>query len=157
MGNLWIGGFVIGGFVIVVLTILGLRGRFGTPSQQGEFDLDWLANSEEVPRRTLRKERATCRGHSLRSRAIQGAGVLWLTDDTLGFVLRTPRRHMKIQRSTVVNATVSATYHRIGIDETSDGRDFLVVEWDSDEGPATIAFQLADAQSWADDITRVSR
>jgi len=134
--------------VAVILVILGLRGRFGTPRERGQFELNELMRSDEVPRRTTLREIATCRGHSLDSRALYGAGALWLTRDTLGFVLRAPRRHLAIPVASITSATAASSYHRIGVDEVSDEEDFLVIGWDVSDGPATIAFQVPDPKRW---------
>jgi len=138
----------------ILLTILGLRGRFGTARERGRFELNELLHSNEVPAQTRRREIATCRGHSLDAQALYGAGALWLTDAELGFALWSPRRHLRIPTETITSATATSEYHRVGIDEVSDEVDFLVVGWDTKVGPATVAFQVPDPEVWAEDILR---
>lgn len=152
MNTLVIVGIVLAVVVALLLTVLLIRGRFGTPSEQGEFELDELLHSGEVPHHTLRREVAACRGHSLDAPSLVGAGVLWLTADDLGFVRRTPRRHVHVPVRSVISAEPASRYARPGIEETSDRVDFLVVEWETADGPATVAFQLPDPGAWAADI-----
>lgn len=137
------------------LTILGLRGRFGTPRQQGAFELSELARSE-APRSAIRREAATCRGHSLEGRPLLGSGVLYLTEDRLGFILRDPRRTIEIATSDIRSVTASSSYHRPGMSDVSDAEDFLVIEWSAPKGPATIAFRLPEPKRWVDDIEAVA-
>lgn len=144
----------LGIFIAAGLLILGLRGRFGTAPQQGEFELSELSRSRAVPRRAVLRSVAACRGHSLDSRALYGSGVLWLTDDTLGFLLRSPRRELRLALDDVTGATASDVYRRIGVDETSDRPDLLIVEWKAKGVPSTIAFQIADPAPWIDALTK---
>lgn len=152
MDNLWIIAFVVGGFVVALLTLLLVRGRFGTPKEQANFEFHELLSSSEVPPNVTLKGVANCRGHDLPSQQILGTGVMWLTDDELGFVLRSPRRHFRIRRSTIQSARVDSRFARPGIEEVSDEHDFLIVGWDDLSGESTIVFQLPDPAPWAAEL-----
>lgn len=137
----------------ILLVILGLRGRFGTAREQGRFLLGELEHSDEVPRRTIARDIVTCRGSTVAGHAPIGAGVLWLTGDTLGFVRRTPLLHLRIPVRTIESVTVTSTYRRAGIVDVADGVDFVVVAWAVGNGEVdTIAWLTPDPNRWAASI-----
>jgi len=141
---------VCGVILAVLLLILGLRGRFGTPTEQGQFMLTELEHSDEIPEGTIARDIATCRGSTMEGHAPIGAGVLWLTSGDLGFVRRTPRRHLRIPLEAVDSAVVSSTYRREGFVEVTDAQDFLIVEWTVPDGDTdTIAWLTPDPERWA--------
>lgn len=145
----------LGVILALLLGVLLVRGRFGTPAEQGTYELNELASSAEVPRRTLRKDPAVCRGRS--DRPLLGAGILWLTDDELGFLLRTPRRRTELSLDSVDSVTVTDRYVRPGLTETSDRTDFLVVTFSASESGGSlesVCFQLDEPDAWAHAIDR---
>ena len=132
------------------LAILGLRGRFGTTAEQGRYELDELSRSKDVPRRARRRSVAMARGSTMPGRSLIGAGVLWLTDDTLGFVRRSPKRRVTIDVASIRTITVSPTYREDVVEETSTDGDFLIIGWDHiDTVASTIAFRVDDPEGWA--------
>lgn len=149
MRSLALAGFVTGGFIVVVLVVLGLRGRFGTTEQRGDYELYELEHSSDVPK-GARTTRATCRGHDGERHQIIGAGVLWATGDFVGFALRSPRRHLRIPRARVESAIATDAHTRPGGVERADGDRLLVVTWeDPHDGQITVVFDLDDAPQWA--------
>jgi hypothetical protein len=148
----WIVTFVLGGFVAVVLSVLLLRGRFGTTQEQGDYTLREMLSADEIPAAATRKSVGNCRGHSLQSRQVLGAGVLWATDDEVGFLLRNARRQFRIKRSTIAAATVSSSFSRTGIEETSDRDEFLIVDWYAGDDLSQIVFQLTEPAPWAEEL-----
>ena len=150
---LWILVFIAGGLTMSMLAVLLIRGRFGTPGEQGVYELNELARSSEVPSGARLRGLATCRGHGVNSRQILGAGVLWLADDSIGFVLRQPRRHLRIPLSEVRSATTAASYRHGTIEEVCEDGEFLVVEWVSSSGTGLVGWQVDDPAAWAAEIS----
>lgn len=155
MDYFWIVAFIVGGFVIVVLSILLLRGRFGTPQEQADYEMRELLHSDDIPSEAHRRVIATCRGHDAGKHQMFGVGVLWASDDALGFVLRTPRRHLRIARSEIDGARASSSYSRVGVEESLETEEFLIVDWISDNRPAQIVFRLHDPRPWVEELAPV--
>ncbi|HNI34852.1 MAG TPA: hypothetical protein PLV93_05600 [Microthrixaceae bacterium] len=150
---------IVAGVVVAVLAVLFVRGRFGTAHEQGRYHLTELARSKHVPRRARRRSIATGRGSTIRGKPMIGAGVLWLTDDRVGFVRRTPHQTVEIDLRTISSATSSDRFTRDGIEETANGDEqFLIVEWQpTGTTTARIAWLVPDADEWAQDIRRTRR
>ena len=142
-----------GGLVIVSLAILLIRGNFGTPQRKTRLALHELAESE-VPNGAIAKGPANCLGHNSESAQLRGMGVLWLSDSTLGFVLRRPTRHFKIPVSEINSATASTSFSRVGFSQSSSEVEYLIADWTDSFGRNMIGFKLENAEQWASQIDR---
>lgn len=132
-------GAVALGAVLCVVALLALRGRFGTPRRRVVFDLtEHVATHAPKDAELLRSAR--CMGHSADSAPVRGAGVLWLTGDTLGFSLRQPRYDFTIDLGSVVSVSTQQVVRRPGVRAItgSSSRPFLVVEWTTPDGTAAL-------------------
>lgn len=145
--------FLVGGLVVSALVVLGLRGRFGTPRQQGDYELYELERSPSIPS-GARRCRATSRGHDMASeRQMIGAGVLWADGERVEFILRRPRRTLTISRSRIDEVVATDTWARPGTVTRTDGPRLLLITWsDHRHGTARMAFELDDAPDWAEHL-----
>lgn len=137
-------GAVALGAALCVLALLVLRGRFGTARRRVVFDLAEIAASNDVPKDAVLRRSARCMGHSADSTPVRGTGVLWLTDDTLGFSVREPRFDFTIDAADIVSVSARQVVRRPGVRAIrSVGRPFVVVEWTTaDAGTAMVSWRL---------------
>ena len=154
-------GAVALGAVLCVLGLLVVRGRFGTARRRVVFDLTEVA-SHDVPKGAALRRSARCMGHSADRAPVRGTGVLWLTDDTLGFSVREPRTVFTIDLVDVVSVSARQVVRRPGVRAIrSKDRPFVVVEWGTgDGGTAMVSWRLdpevgeASEQEWVEAIDR---
>jgi hypothetical protein len=141
------------GVIAVDLSLGVIRGRFGSPQRRANLELIGLAGSRAVPKSARRRARAMCHGHTADELpVVLGAGVLWLEDDRLGFLVRRPRRRMEIDLTVVQRAYVSHFYKRTGFPPVRSKTPMLVVEWSTTKGTAVIAWQIENAAAWVDQM-----
>jgi hypothetical protein len=141
------------GVVAIDLSLGVIRGRFGTPQRRARLELVELTGSAAVPRAALQRGQAICHGHSaVGLPVVLGIGVLWLDADSVGFLLRRPRRRMEIDLSVVRRAYASRVYERPGFPPVRSATSLLVVEWSTTRGAAAVAWQVDNAQEWAEAI-----
>lgn len=144
---------VVAGLVVIVLALALLRGNFSTPQRRRDRALHELLNSAEVPKKRLAVSSANSLGHSGDMAQLRGAGGLWLGESTLGFVLRKPVRRFDISLHDIHSAVASNEFSRVGLQQTSDKVDFLVIRFSESTGMATIGFRVANAEHWAQAVT----
>ncbi len=137
-------GAVALGAALCAAALLVLRGRFGTPRRRVVFDLTERVVPRDVPRDAVLHQSARCFGHSADAPQVRGTGVLWLTDEALGFTVREPRREVHVDLRDVVSVSARSTVRRPGVRALrSTGRPFLVIEWATEgEVPAMVSFRL---------------
>ena len=151
MTNQTLIAIAVGALVIIVLAISLKRGRFATPQRKTKIALQELADSE-VPKGAIAKGPANALGHNGEMSQLRGMGVLWLSDTTLGFVLRRPQRNFNISLADVQSVVASTEFSRIGLTQTSEQVEFLIVSWTDPSGRAVIGFKVADAGRWAEQV-----
>ena len=149
------------GAVLCVLALLVVRGRFATARRRVVFDLTEVA-AHDVPGAAVLHRSARCLGHSADRASVRGTGVLWLTEDTLGFSVRAPRHLFTIDLVDVVSVSTRQVVRRPGVRAIrSKDRPFVVVEWATgDGGTAMVSWRLdpevgeASEQEWVEAIDR---
>ncbi len=154
-------GAVALGAALCVLALLVLRGRFGTARRRVVFDLTEVA-SHDVPRGAVLRRSARCMGHSADRAPVRGTGVLWLTEDTLGFSVREPRSVFAIDLADVESVAARHVVRRPGVRAIrSKDRPFVVVEWRAGDGStALVSWRLdpevgeASEHEWVEAIDR---
>jgi len=155
-------GAVALGAALCVLALLVLRGRFGNPRRRVVYDLTEMASSNDVPKRAVLRRSARCMGHSADEPPVRGTGVLWLTENTLGFSVREPRSEFTIHLVDVMSVSAKQVVRRPGVRPIrSTTRPFVVVEWVAHDGhPAMVSWRLdpgvgeATEAEWVDAIDR---
>ena len=143
----------VAGVVVIALAVALLRGNFSTPQRRRDRALHELLNAAEVPKTRLAVSSANSLGHNGDTTQLRGAGGLWLGESILGFVLRKPMRRFDIPLHDIHSAVASNEFSRVGLQQTSDHVDFLVIRYSETTGMATIGFRVANAEQWAQAVT----
>ncbi len=78
---------------------------------------------------------------------IRGNGVLVLTDSALWFMLAIPRREIEIPLDTMTRVTTARSHLK-----KARLRPLLLVEFDTPQGPDSIAWALHEPEAWVETI-----